>query len=267
VLAAIRALHPDPRSAISSRSRHERSSATSRFARHPALRRRPAPAAVRHEDRLPAAVRRRGRHASARPRGAARPGALVGRARRDARRRPAMRRAIVKLNDGVVRSRQRARRPARPAGARRRRTSAWRCAGGSRHGVEHRHARSTVPERSPRAAAIVEEHVAGGGAQPERAAARHAAGAVELLSTHDQLLGGPSGQSYLGCRFPADSGYARRSPRRREDRRAARARGVLGPLRVDFVVVRDARGPGRRTRSSSTCARAARRTRSSRCSS
>src|SRR5215216_578306 len=33
-------------------------------------------------------------------------------------------------------------------------------------------------------------------------------GAVELLSTHDQLLGGPSGQSYLGCVFPADTAYA-----------------------------------------------------------
>ena len=33
-------------------------------------------------------------------------------------------------------------------------------------------------------------------------------GVVELLSTHDQLLGGPSGQSYLGCRFPADIDYA-----------------------------------------------------------
>ena len=29
-------------------------------------------------------------------------------------------------------------------------------------------------------------------------------GRVELLSTHDQLLGGASGQSYLGCTFPAD---------------------------------------------------------------
>jgi len=36
-------------------------------------------------------------------------------------------------------------------------------------------------------------------------------GSVELLSTHDQLLGGPSGQSYLGCVFPADTGYARLS--------------------------------------------------------
>ena len=34
-------------------------------------------------------------------------------------------------------------------------------------------------------------------------------GEVELLSTHDQLLGGASGQSYLGCVFPAAPEYAR----------------------------------------------------------
>ena len=57
-------------------------------------------------------------------------------------------------------------------------------------------------------------------------------GEVELLSTHDQLLGGPSGQSYLGCRFPADFAYAARDHRGgREDRRAARARGRARPLR------------------------------------
>ncbi|NJN82558.1 MAG: hypothetical protein HC802_10000, partial [Caldilineaceae bacterium] len=33
-------------------------------------------------------------------------------------------------------------------------------------------------------------------------------GEVEILSTHDQVLGGPSGQSYLGARFPADPNYA-----------------------------------------------------------
>ena len=32
---------------------------------------------------------------------------------------------------------------------------------------------------------------------------------VELLSTRDQLLGGSSGQSYLGCIFPADPAYSR----------------------------------------------------------
>ncbi|GAB1538421.1 peptide ligase PGM1-related protein [Scytonema sp. NUACC21] len=32
-------------------------------------------------------------------------------------------------------------------------------------------------------------------------------GEVEILSTHDQILGGPDGQIYLGCRFPADESY------------------------------------------------------------
>ncbi len=64
-------------------------------------------------------------------------------------------------------------------------------------------------------------------------------GAVELLSTHDQLLGGPSGQSYLGARFPADFAYARSisaEARRIGDRLAKE--GVLGRFAIDFVVVR-----------------------------
>ena len=65
-------------------------------------------------------------------------------------------------------------------------------------------------------------------------------GEVELLSTHDQLLGGPSGQTYLGCRFPADFGYAREITQRGgQDRGAAGAEGVLGRFAMDFVVVRD----------------------------
>jgi hypothetical protein len=32
-------------------------------------------------------------------------------------------------------------------------------------------------------------------------------GELEVLSTHDQILGGPMGQSFLGSRFPADHGY------------------------------------------------------------
>jgi hypothetical protein len=33
-------------------------------------------------------------------------------------------------------------------------------------------------------------------------------GAVELISTHDQILHGRSGQQFAGCRFPADPAYA-----------------------------------------------------------
>ena len=68
-------------------------------------------------------------------------------------------------------------------------------------------------------------------------------GTVELLSTHDQVLGGPSGQSYLGCRFPADIGYARAISAEAMvvGERLARE-GVLGRFALDFVVVRDEAG-------------------------
>ncbi len=68
-------------------------------------------------------------------------------------------------------------------------------------------------------------------------------GDVELLSTHDQILGGPSGQSYLGCRFPADFAYARAISTDAEiiGRRLAKE-GVIGRFAIDFVVVCDDRG-------------------------
>ena len=66
---------------------------------------------------------------------------------------------------------------------------------------------------------------------------------VELLSTHDQLLGGVSGQSYLGCIFPADAAYSRliSEPGITIGERLARE-GVLGRFALDFVVVRDSAG-------------------------
>ena len=65
-------------------------------------------------------------------------------------------------------------------------------------------------------------------------------GVVELLSTHDQLLGGPSGQSYVGCRFPADTEYAPAITREaaKIGRRLAKE-GVIGRFALDFVVVRN----------------------------
>lgn len=64
-------------------------------------------------------------------------------------------------------------------------------------------------------------------------------GRVELLSTHDQLLGGPSGQSYLGCVFPADIGYAALITREAAKVGGRLAKeGVIGRFALDFVVVR-----------------------------
>jgi hypothetical protein len=64
-------------------------------------------------------------------------------------------------------------------------------------------------------------------------------GEVELLSTHDQLLGGPTGQTYIGCRFPADTAYAPAiaAEAMKIGRRLARE-GVQGRFAVDFVVAR-----------------------------
>jgi hypothetical protein len=68
-------------------------------------------------------------------------------------------------------------------------------------------------------------------------------GEVQLLSTHDQVLGGPSGQAYLGCRFPADPAYgpAIAAEALKVGRRLARE-GVLGRFALDFVVARSRGG-------------------------
>jgi hypothetical protein len=61
-------------------------------------------------------------------------------------------------------------------------------------------------------------------------------GEVEILSTHDQVLGGAHGQTYLGCRFPADPAYARAlvEPSLAIGGELAK-RGVIGRFAVDFV--------------------------------
>ena len=65
-------------------------------------------------------------------------------------------------------------------------------------------------------------------------------GDVLPISTHDQVLGGPSGQVFLGCLFPAADGY------RREITQAAMkigavlaAHGVVSRFAVDFLAVKD----------------------------
>jgi hypothetical protein len=68
-------------------------------------------------------------------------------------------------------------------------------------------------------------------------------GDIECLSTHDQVLGGASGQVFLGSRFPACKGYAPQIARlgQRVAKRL-RDRGVIGRFAVDFVVVREDAG-------------------------
>ena len=87
---------------------------------------------------------------------------------------------------------------------------------------------------------IVEERIVGAEVRsPSAQLEISAAGEVEIVSTHDQLLGGASGQSYLGCRFPAEPAYARQIAElaQRVGRRLAAA-GVIGRSAIDFVAVR-----------------------------
>lgn len=87
---------------------------------------------------------------------------------------------------------------------------------------------------------VVEERIAGDELRSPSVQMRVTPlGMLEVLSTHDQLLGGPSGQSYLGCRFPADPAYAAAITREavKVGERLA-ASGVIGRFAVDFVAVR-----------------------------
>ena len=64
-------------------------------------------------------------------------------------------------------------------------------------------------------------------------------GQLAAVSTHDQVLGGDSGQVFLGCRFPADGSY--RLEIQEDGLKAARVlagKGVLGRFAIDFLSVR-----------------------------
>jgi hypothetical protein len=159
--------------------------------------------------------------------------------------RPGMTRAILKHNDGVA-GRGNAVIDLRglPSPGSREEPAALRA---RVEQMECEHPGTDLPEYLARLAeggGIVEEYLGGVELRSPSVQLRITPlGRVEVLSTHDQLLGGRSGQTYLGCRFPADFGYARAitGEARKVAEQLARA-GVLGRFAVDFVVVRDAGG-------------------------
>jgi hypothetical protein len=61
---------------------------------------------------------------------------------------------------------------------------------------------------------------------------------ASVIATHDQILGGPAGQVYLGCRFPADNAYS--GDLHEYGSRVAHVLaqdGVLARFAVDFLTV------------------------------
>ncbi|MBE9041920.1 carboxylate-amine ligase [Oscillatoriales cyanobacterium LEGE 11467] len=94
--------------------------------------------------------------------------------------------------------------------------------------------------RIPELGAIVEAFVEGSEKRSPSVQGRVTPlGNVEILSTHDQILGGADGQVYLGCRFPADEAYRLQLQElgRQVGENLAK-KGVLERFGVDFVAVR-----------------------------
>lgn len=68
-------------------------------------------------------------------------------------------------------------------------------------------------------------------------------GHVEIISTHDQELGGESGQVYIGAHFPASVEYAvELGVMGRKVAEALKHKGVLGRFAVDFISVKEKDG-------------------------
>ena len=218
---------------------------------------------------MPAAVRRSGRRPSDRLRGPARRWRGSSKRSPDARAKPARGQAIVKLNEasraGATRSSTCG--PARPGAA----ESGRALAGAVQAmGFEHADPRLDWTSRSSgHDGGIVEERIVGAELRSPSVQLRVTPlGEVELLSTHDQLLGGPTGQTYLGLPLPRRLRLrARDQPGGRQDRRRLAAKGCSAASRWTSSWCATGTALGRRTRSSSTCARAVRPIRSSRCSS
>jgi hypothetical protein len=91
---------------------------------------------------------------------------------------------------------------------------------------------------------VVEERIAGDGfCSPSVQLRASPEGGVEVLATHDQVLGGPRGQTYVGCRFPADPEYAvALAGHGTAIAEELATRGVIGRFAVDFVATRSPTG-------------------------
>lgn len=91
---------------------------------------------------------------------------------------------------------------------------------------------------------IVEEFIAGDVKESPSVQCRITPlGKVEVISTHDQLLGGESGQVFLGATFPANIAYTQEISvigKRVADELCQH--GVLGRLGIDFISVKEPEG-------------------------
>jgi hypothetical protein len=154
-------------------------------------------------------------------------------------RHPGLRRAVVKLNEGFSGEGNAPLElePLQLAG----------CSGSERRRCL-RQALEVLPmpaaqwrEQVRRRGALVEAWVEGGDAlsSPSVQGTIHPGGSVEVISSHEQILGGASGQTYLGCRFPAEADYRLELMRHGQAVGEALAgEGALERYAVDFIARR-----------------------------
>jgi hypothetical protein len=99
----------------------------------------------------------------------------------------------------------------------------------------------TFQEKLGSMGGIVEEFVPGQVKESPSAQLRvDPNGRVEVISTHDQVLGGRSGQIFLGCRFPAAKPY--RLDIQEKGLQAAQVlagKGIIGRFGIDFISVKE----------------------------
>lgn len=90
---------------------------------------------------------------------------------------------------------------------------------------------------------IVEELIRPAPSSPSVQVNISAQGTWKIASSHDQILGGPDDQVYLGCRFPAEDLY--RGDIIEQASLVAKqlaAEGVIGPFGIDFVILPETQG-------------------------
>ncbi|MEO1006043.1 MAG: peptide ligase PGM1-related protein, partial [Cyanobacteria bacterium J06638_38] len=101
---------------------------------------------------------------------------------------------------------------------------------------------TTFAARIPELGAIVEAFVEGEVKRsPSVQGYIRPSGEVEIVSTHDQILGGADGQVYEGCYFPADADYRYELQKLGlKVGEVLAAKGAIERYSVDFITVQDA---------------------------
>ena len=152
--------------------------------------------------------------------------------------RPGSARAVVKLNDSFSGEGNALFRYPEQASGRRSREALAR----ARVRRAHRDPRCSTSRSSRSMGGIVEEFIEAREKRSPSAQIRVSPrGEVMPISTHDQILGGPTGQVFLGCQLPGRTTTTgcRSRTRRCTIGRVLASHGVVSRFGVDFLVWRD----------------------------